>query len=180
MNNKIIVVGNGGSILGKNKGRAIDNYSEVVRFNTYRIQGYQEDVGTKTTIWFTCNCNKYKVETDYKEIYFHSWEWDRKKCDCYNKIKERHPNVKQTRKKHVEYLKRVIPQYPHKGFSTGLIAITILLEKYNQLDLIGFDWGLGVDPHHYGDNEPRGTLHQPDLEHEYIMQLHRSGKINFL
>lgn len=179
-NSDIIVVGNGGSILDKNKGWAIDNYNEVVRFNNYRIVGYEADVGTKTTIWFTCNCAERKIQADYKEIYFHSWQWDRNKVECYQKIKEVHPGLKQTRKKDVEYLKQQIPNYPHQCFSTGLIAIKILLERYSRIDLIGFDWHTGEYPHHYGDNEPRGHLHQPQLERDYLVKLNKQGKINFL
>ena len=180
MKKTIVVVGNGGSILDQNKGRAINGYDDVVRFNNFKITGFETDVGTKTTIWFTCNCNLTKSQMKYDEVYFHSWQWDKSKVPCYATIKEYHPNIKTVKRKHCEELKSQIPNYPHLGFSTGLLAINILLKKYDTLDLIGFDWHNDAFQHHYGDTEPRGDLHQPHLEHQYIMQLHKKGKINFL
>lgn len=179
-NKSIVIVGNGGSILGQNKGRAINGFDEVVRFNYYKIIGFEADVGTKTTIWFTCNCNIPTAKRKYNEVYFHSWEWNRQKSTCYKTIQQYQNNVINTKKNDVKQLAKLIPEYPHYGFSTGLIAIHILLRTYPHLHLIGFDWHLDKYDHHYGDNEPKGELHQPQLEWNYILKLHHAGKISFL
>lgn len=47
------VVGNAPSELGKGSGGAIDACEQVFRFNNYRINGFEEDYGTKTTHWVT-------------------------------------------------------------------------------------------------------------------------------
>jgi hypothetical protein len=50
MGKSIVVVGNGMSMLGSGLGSQIDAFDEVVRFNHFLIKGYEQDVGTKTTI----------------------------------------------------------------------------------------------------------------------------------
>lgn len=46
----IAIVGNGAIC---NKGKQIDSFDQIIRFNTYVIEGYEEHVGTKTTVWCT-------------------------------------------------------------------------------------------------------------------------------
>lgn len=50
-NCRVAVVGNGPNELGKHLGSVIDGYDHVIRFNYYVIKGYEEEYGTKTTIW---------------------------------------------------------------------------------------------------------------------------------
>lgn len=47
----VAVVGSGPYELGKNKGKEIDSHEVVIRFNDYRIEGFEHDYGTKTNIW---------------------------------------------------------------------------------------------------------------------------------
>lgn len=48
---KVVVVGNGRSVLGSGAGDIIDTYEHVVRFNIFKTKGYEQDVGSKTTDW---------------------------------------------------------------------------------------------------------------------------------
>ena len=52
-NASVVLVGNGPSVIGRSLGHRIDQFDEIVRFNRYRIAGFEEDVGTRTTIWST-------------------------------------------------------------------------------------------------------------------------------
>lgn len=45
---KILLIGNGPTVLNKKLGPIIDSYDRVVRFNNFRIEGYEDHVGTKT------------------------------------------------------------------------------------------------------------------------------------
>jgi len=179
-NNSVVLVGNGGSLLNSNKGAAINSFIDVVRFNNFRINGYEADVGTKTTIWFTVNCNLAKLKGKYKKVYFHSWEWNRSKTKCYYTLLGAFPELLNTQRTDCIEIKKKLPSYPHMAFSTGLIAIHILLKEYEHLHLVGFDWHLDKYPHHYADTEPRGHLHNAQLEWKYISRLNRMGKITFL
>ena len=47
----IAVVGNGPCQIGKKTGEEIDAHEYVYRFNNFKIEGYEEDYGSKTTHW---------------------------------------------------------------------------------------------------------------------------------
>jgi hypothetical protein len=48
---KTILVGNGTSLLDHNFGNKIDSFDLVVRFNMFKIFGYEQNVGSKVDIW---------------------------------------------------------------------------------------------------------------------------------
>lgn len=48
MAEKILLVGNGPIVLSKKMGNIVDTFDVVVRFNNFKIEGYEEFVGTKT------------------------------------------------------------------------------------------------------------------------------------
>ena len=50
---KLIVVGNGPSLLTRNDGPHIDSFDEIIRFNRYQLDGYEPHTGTRTTLWST-------------------------------------------------------------------------------------------------------------------------------
>ena len=70
---KILLVGNGSSMLDNKRKDLIDSYDTVVRFNSYKIEGYEEYVGTKTDIWFTRNMLHINEIDVYSKVLFHSW-----------------------------------------------------------------------------------------------------------
>lgn len=50
---KVMLVGNGPGMLGRNLGRVIDSFDLVVRFNAYHLRGYEQHIGTRTDVWST-------------------------------------------------------------------------------------------------------------------------------
>ena len=48
-NKRVAIIGSGGNVIGKNKGTYIDSFDYVIRFNKSITDGYEEDVGKKTT-----------------------------------------------------------------------------------------------------------------------------------
>jgi hypothetical protein len=48
-----VLVGNGPSLLSKRIGSIIDSHDEVIRFNSFRTQGFARHTGSKTTLWST-------------------------------------------------------------------------------------------------------------------------------
>lgn len=51
--NKIAIIGNGPGLLNTKLGFKIDKHDEVVRFNEFRCVGFENDYGSKTTIYST-------------------------------------------------------------------------------------------------------------------------------
>ena len=76
----IVIVGNGTSILDKANGDKIDNFDTVLRFNGFKIKGFEKNTGTKTNIWFTVNHAHMNQIDAFDEVIVHSWQWDSKKC----------------------------------------------------------------------------------------------------
>ncbi|MCL2704748.1 MAG: glycosyltransferase family 29 protein [Spirochaetaceae bacterium] len=51
----IAIVGNGPQQIGKGTGKEIDTHDIVIRFNNFKIAGYENDYGTRTDIWIRNN-----------------------------------------------------------------------------------------------------------------------------
>lgn len=49
----VVLVGNAPSILGAGLGDAIDAHDCVIRLNDFRTGGFEADVGTRTSVWYT-------------------------------------------------------------------------------------------------------------------------------
>jgi len=52
-NSFIIIIGNGDCVSKLKLGNIIDSYETVVRINNYKIDGFEEYIGTKTNVWST-------------------------------------------------------------------------------------------------------------------------------
>ena len=51
MKKRIILVGSSSKVLDRKHGEFIDKFEHVVRFNSYKIEGYEDYVGSKEKIW---------------------------------------------------------------------------------------------------------------------------------
>ena len=156
---KVILVGNGSSILDKELGEEIDSFDNVVRFNSFTTKGYEKYTGAKTDTWFTC-MGKHKENMDsFKNVISHSWE-SKENCRLYDELISRRKDVTKINNDFIDYHGLVSP-------STGLIAIMHYLKEYEVIWIHGFDWW-ERDKHHYADDEPRGDIHNPKKEYEII------------
>ena len=71
---RIVIVGSAPEMKGSGLGETIDAFPRVLRFNDYRIKGYERDVGTKITDWCLANnANKYHKP----EVKAHLWRTNR-------------------------------------------------------------------------------------------------------
>lgn len=165
----IILVGNGSSVLDKQNGLLINSFDTVVRFNSFKIKGYEAHVGTKTNIWFTVNSHHIERIQDFKSIICHSWACENE-CENFKKIKNKRADATMVNKE-------LIKSIPVKLPSTGLIAIFYFLNQYNEIYITGFDWW-DRNKHHYGDNEIRGNNHNPKEEYKIIQSL--KNKVKFI
>lgn len=157
----IILVGNGSSLLERKMGTVIDSYKKIVRFNSFTTKGFEDHVGSKTNVWFTVNRKHINKIYDFDEVLFHSWAKE-ENCLLYADFLK----FRSVDKISQETIKETGIHNP----STGLIAIFHFLKKHKEVDLIGFDWW-AREKHHYGDDEKRGTLHEPKKELEIINKL---------
>lgn len=156
---KVLLVGNGTSILDKELGETIDSYDNVVRFNSFTTKGYEKFTGSKTDTWFTCMGKHKEDMNQFKHVISHSWE-PKESCRLYAELHSRRNDVTKVDNDFIDYYGLVAP-------STGLIAIMHYLKDNDVVWIHGFDWW-ERDKHHYADDEPRGELHQPEKEYEII------------
>ena len=52
---RVIIIGNSANLVGKGMGAFVDAFDEVVRFNRAPTSGFEEHVGSKTTLRITNN-----------------------------------------------------------------------------------------------------------------------------
>lgn len=159
MRNRILLVGNGSSLLDKEYSNIINTYSIIVRFNSFRLSGYERFVGNRTDVWFTVNRHHFDKINSFDKVVFHSWA-NQEKCKMFKELKQQRNDVEKVSE---NVLKKIPLSFP----SSGLIAIYYF---DCNVDLIGFDWW-GTKKHHYGDLEVRGKLHNPKKEYEIIKSL---------
>jgi len=182
MESSCILVGNAN--FKKQYGELINSFDEVVRFNRYRINGFEKYVGTKCTIWVLNN----KLTTDGRDFY---------RKNIKNRLKA-HPELKEsiviTNKLHnLPILNKIKSKYDNFQYvidtfninnskpSTGLVAIRYFLKKYDMISLVGFDFG--KSNHYWGNfgaSDVPGKAHCWDSEKEYVIQLVKSNKVKIL
>lgn len=171
--NSLIIVGSGTSLLDKKNGNLIDSHTNVVRFNDFRIEGFEESVGTKTTVWFNVNKQDKPNSREFTKIVVHSWNEDVSKCPIYNFFKGR-PNVEKLSR---AVINKVIDLTNGASPSTGLLAIFYFLQYFETITITGFDWWDRQEHHYYGVNHYRGPNHKPEIEKKLIDQLINEGRV---
>lgn len=177
---KIILIGNGPSVLDHKNGSKIDSFDIVVRFNNFKIENYEEYVGKKTNYWFTWSDFHEKHNFDIDRIYFHSWTKNKEKDKNYIKMQNKYPNIRIVQCEVLPEIRLEVPEYPHNSFSTGLIATHLMLKEHQKIYICGFDWWQKRERHHYSDDAQAGTLHHPKLEYQYFKKFIDLDKISLL
>lgn len=160
---KIILIGNGSSALIGKYGKEIDEFSLVCRFNTYKIKGFEENVGTKTDIWVACDV-------------FPAWHKDYQRVICCSfhrtqdngvllKLRKRYPDCDHF----PEWAwKETMKNIGYSAPSSGAVAATYFSKDY-EVYIYGYDFFAGPK-HHYGNNS-NACHHQAKLEMEYFRKL---------
>ena len=168
---RVIIVGNGTSVLKNKQGKFIDEHDIVMRLGGYRIEGYEDFVGSKTDIWSN-GVSTIKIWKYFNEnvINKHLWimlpedkfteheylkKWQRQKY-CERQFSQSVHNERLEKLKlnntveciKNEYLETLlnelnITKYSMGGDflrpSLGVCTIFAALQKYNHVNLIGFD-----------------------------------------
>jgi len=192
--NKIIVIGNGSSVLNKKMGETIDSFEDVVRFNDYKMKGFQDFIGSRTTIWARSNSNRTKNRdwSNFNKVIVCSPEWNYK-------------NIKRLLKAgNTEGI--LIPRYDAlqlqnelglpgrvrkkgkwlRGWpSTGLLLLDYLIKHYDCVYIYGFDFFKQINghPRHYYNNKEKMKVtyvHDSEKEKKWVYKKIKEGKIKEL
>ncbi len=139
---RVILVGNGPSVLAAERGTEIDSFDEVIRFNNFALAGFEKFTGAKTTLWSTFFKRIDSLEKHPRVICLH--EADKPPASCteafhvasvyYNRIRN---DVQRRAAWQSGFLRDVEPLLA----SSGVMVAAWLLEVIGvrQLTLTGFD-----------------------------------------
>lgn len=185
----LIIVGNGPSLLDSENGNLIDNFDIVVRLNAYTIKGFEKYVGTTThyyfnTINFTNKNEQERLKHEYKRFVWHSWNWNAEKDESYKDFLKfyegKSTEVIKTSRDTILEIQEYVGDNEYFTYSTGAIAIWMLLKEIPELYITGFDWWNKNDKHHYNDSGKLGNIHKPESEFRFINKLRIDNRIHFL
>ena len=200
---KIIVVGNGPSILTANAGEYIDAHRQVYRINEYYCTD-AKTTGFKITTWATCKdfyrSDIYKTATDRFSV-----DWGQ----CGSVLFTNKPGTARNQlvidraylndanfsiipteirdfiaEKYRAYIISDKAKHAKEGPSTGLKVLAYLTEYLgHEVDAVGFD-GLQFDEKmHYFDTEIKtyrhNHMHWPEREMACLNEWRENGKVNF-
>jgi hypothetical protein len=178
-----ILVGNGPSLLLKEWGENIDQFDEVIRFNRYKIEGFEKYVGTKTTIWSTFGKNELPSDEFSRPsniIYIHGEQGNpsyapeqiiRIPLSYYNQLRKKLQNESLLKDKVQDF----IP-------SSGVLVISWLLDHFlDKVTIVGFD-NFSQDissTHHYWNtrNFTKPREHDGGWERQFMEHYENLGKI---
>jgi len=134
-----LLVGNGPSAVLDGNGKLVDSFSQVIRFNQFKVRGFEHAVGEKTTLWATFGRGVTPLDDDVKPdraIFIHgdngdpAWE------------------MRELWRIPLSYYNSIIPEWeqaigtrgnkllPSTGF---LVASWLLSQGVKQIHLLGFD-----------------------------------------
>lgn len=165
---KIVVVGNGSSVLNYEFGKLIDTFDEVVRFNFYEIEGYEKHVGTKTTIWFRNSGPMIeRDESQFKQVILQTVDYPNEHTD--HSVYERYPRVDD---EIIKEIREVVPA-PGLNLSTGIQALGYMTRLHGRIHIHGFDV---FDPPRLYFEPMNRLVHSLD-ERKYIDHLKEKGLV---
>lgn len=167
---KILLIGNGPSATSQKLGKEIDEFDgDIVRFNTYRIEGFEEYVGTRTDRWIACDIFP-KWHKEYKEVILCSFC---RKPDnpLLLKMKKYYPDAHNFPE---ETWLKTMKMMEFSAPSSGAVAAAYFMRDY-EVYIYGFDFFAG-ERHHYGDNI-NACHHNSEKEKIYFEKLIEANKV---
>ncbi len=191
----IILVGNGSSVLQSKRGQEIDKFDVIVRFNNFQLDGFVENVGSKTDIIARRSCDDIKLYQikDHKPhiIAFVSYgKWHVGMAAVARNLKGYYKNditivgVDECQK----FGEEIGLEQPGECASIGALAISHYLNIINSkkwfvkpapIVLYGFD-GTGETDHYFAKKPVDGNLHNYKKEQIWIQKLIQEGKVKLL
>lgn len=186
-----ILVGNACILTNKNLGNKINEYDNVVRFNQFKLDGYVEDLGSKTTTIFynhttfispSINLDKSKSLILYNSRF--------KPCGIhvFNKLKKFNIHIKNLTllnlyDKQITKIHKDLNYPKNKLFSTGFVAIVyyLFILKFSSITITNFDFQ--SDPNnieYFNHTAIKANIHCWSTEEKYANLWVSMGLIKFL
>ena len=185
---KMAIVASSAKLLNAKYGKAIDSFDEVVRFNRAPTEGYEQHVGSKTTIRIANNHVFGNVvhsgwETDAQPTFFIK---EQKNINIIHLGPEavhwgdRDEHIDKSSKAFLvnyEPLREKILPFTRAIFSAGFGFLVICLESGLRPHIFGYGIGETGCPHYYEENAT--SSHHFSEERETIKEWIKKGYVTF-
>tara|TARA_Y100000592_G_scaffold2525_1_gene3840 strand:- start:2443 stop:3063 length:621 start_codon:yes stop_codon:yes gene_type:complete len=202
---KAIIIGNAEFNKDEKFGELIDGFDVVYRINRYRVETFEEYLGTKTNIWLT-NRNlpmnkcayRFDFQKQFKERKKSSQDLEtalivtylRDEGD-YIRVKnfvDVNDNVEVANTLEIsQYVRKEWPKLVNETFykpASGILSILYLLKKYDEICIHNFD---NAKTNHYFEDKNQNPLAQPQsakhvwkFDRKMIQKLIEQKKIKYL
>ena len=195
---KVILAGNGSSVLDHNLGSYIDSEFDLVyRMNRFKTKGFEEYVGSRVDGWFAAEYfAKTLIHPDEKIEGSLRWKDFKYVFLCMPKFKYSIESVRHLLNDEIQMLSykyedeiNTVIDFSPKWPTTGLLSIQFLIEQYGKVYVHGFD-GMSskYEYIHYYDkgdtdrlttkyNQPDRIDHDYSVEKKYLNILRDEGKV---
>lgn len=168
----IVVIGNGTSAIGRGLGAQIDSAERVVRFNHFRLEGFNKDLGTKIT--------------DHMHIHGAKHLWAGVKKWAVASPKDfaylvQDPEINNRDIVPLEMLQEIIVEAKlgvGVHASTGLVGIFLALRWGDDVAITNFDFA--VTGHYWEMGHLHSKNHNWAAEKLYVQLLKKTGRITVL
>ena len=196
---KVILVGNGSSVLDNKLGEYIDSEFDLVyRINRFKTKGFENYVGGRVDGWFLADTGvqwlinpKEEIEgsmryTDFKYVFIYcpNFKYNTGELKYIQSTDDEIQMIPPVYEDNINSIVDLKPMWP----TTGLVAIQFLLENYKNVYTYGFDGkSKKYEYIHYYDEGDETRLterwHRPrvdhniELEKKYLGMLRKDGKV---
>ena len=191
LSKNIAIVGSSGNLLSSGFGKKIDAFDEVIRFNRAPIDGYQNDVGSKTTLRVVNNHvfnnndiskegytnqpkNFVKDLRNSRILYFASdlapWYQRSEKTDASNDLFLFNYQYAEVMRSTFNY-----PDLKYPTLGAGFMFLCLFMGVVPEL--FGFDTENCQRSHYWEDRPKESSYHGVSHEKQLFLDLHKAGKI---
>ena len=189
----ILIIANGQSILETKLGTKIDDFNNIARINNYKIEGYEEFVGTKTDIWINGANSKLAILDIIPEkiiVALPSKVFDKNEANILSYVSKK---LNMSQNKFLLVPNKDILNYENEvdnnRLTTGLYSIMWALKNYENIYIHGFDFFINSKSHYFDSklinfmNEKilnKGHKHDNQRENGFVNNLIKEKKIKRL
>jgi len=201
---KIILIGNAEFDEGDKFGKLIDGFEVVVRINRFRLETFEENLGTKTDVWVmnrTLPLNKAAVTFDFqkefkirknisKELkyalmvsYMTNGVEYGKVLNSVNQVDNLKLANTMVQSEFVRNKWKDLIDKPFYKPATGIMSILYFIEKYGEVCIHNFD---NAKTNHYFEttahipSQPKSAKHVWTFDEKLMKELLEQKKIKFL
>jgi hypothetical protein len=189
----VAIVGASATLLGSNFGKIIDSYDEVIRFNRSPTEGYESDVGSKTTLRVVNNhvFNNNDISSDGYSNSPKNFVRNLRNCNIlyigpdYGPWHNRNENTHHSNSlfifdySKINLLKNKYEYVSEKNPQIGTILTLLGVDSSLKITLFGFDLTPSPRTHYYEERPANvGSCHDLSKDQNVIISLEKNNLIN--